>query len=893
MRFPLWFRDISIRRKFIFITFFATVAAMLFAILLITVIQWFMLREELVKSVSAQVSVIASISAAELAANDREAAEKTLGALANIDSIEFAGVLDKRGKELALYLRPGIVMPPHQHQAVDVERHIDTAAYIDVVVPVVLKQKEIAQIHVRSSMAPVYEKLKWNIAVTVAAAAGAFLVAVLLLILLLPAITGPLQNLVALMNSVSRENNFSLRAALHGNDETGMLAKGFNTMLAQIQNRDDELAQQRQFLEEEVAKRTADLLASNEQLSILLNALPVAVYRCKAEGDFEVMYMSQNVLSFTGYTPGDFIEDHDLWFKRIHPDDAPTVSAGIALLFEKGTHACEYRWLSADGSYIWIQDSLKLIRADDGTPMYMAGMWQDITERMLEKNKLSAKTTFFETLVNTSADGIIVVDPEGKKILQNRRAIELWKIPEEIAADPDDSRQVQHVMDTTVDPKQFVDKVLYLYSHPKEISQDEITLKDGTILERYSAPVIDSNGHIYGRIWSFRDITERKEAEEKIRQSEIRYRGIFEYADDIIYLLTPDGTFNSLNPAFERLTGWRTDEWVGEPFAPIIHTDDLPRAVEVFKTALAGHSTPLFELRIAKKSGDYFDSELSIVPVDPGGEIAAIGIARDVTERKHAEEKIRKLNEELEVKVKERTQQLLSVQEELLRKEKLAVLGQVVGSVGHELRNPLGVMSNAVYYLQTVLFDADESVREYLDLIQNEIDDSERIVSDLLDSVRTKTPQPEDVDVARLIEQVLSKLTIPSTVTVKLKIPATLPSLHVDALQIHQVLRNLISNAMEAMPDGGVLEISAAGNREGGTLALSIHDSGTGMTPEQLKNLFQPLFTTKARGIGLGLMVVKNLTQGNGGTVAVESEVGRGTTFTVTLPSDSLSVREI
>ncbi|MDD5035855.1 MAG: ATP-binding protein [Methylococcaceae bacterium] len=254
-----------------------------------------------------------------------------------------------------------------------------------------------------------------------------------------------------------------------------------------------------------------------------------------------------------------------------------------------------------------------------------------------------------------------------------------------------------------------------------------------------------------------------------------------------------------------------------------------------------------------------------------------------------AQAEIQRLNEELEAKVQERTRQLLETQDELVRKEKLAVLGQVAGSVGHELRNPLGVMSNAVYFLKMVLTDADETVHEYLDIIVKEIAGSERIVSDLLDSVRTKPPQPLRMGVRELIGETLKKCVIPQGVIVRLHVPDRLPPIRVDPQQMQQVFHNLIANGVDAMPEGGDLEIMAEQDEAAGRVRISVLDSGIGIAPEHLGRLFQPLFTTKARGIGLGLVVVKNLTQANGGAVEVQSEWGKGTKFTVSLPAEPLA----
>ncbi len=293
--------------------------------------------------------------------------------------------------------------------------------------------------------------------------------------------------------------------------------------------------------------------------------------------------------------------------------------------------------------------------------------------------------------------------------------------------------------------------------------------------------------------------------------------------------------------------------------------------------------------RKGRKSGykDEFDMlDDTLVTVSQQLESLQGEVARRTADLRQANEQLGRLNEDLKM----RARQLLDAQEELVLKEKLALLGQVAGSVGHELRNPLGVMNNAVYFLQnTVLSNADEITTEYLNLIRDEIAVSERIVADLLDSVRTTPPRPQAVGVDHLIERTLSKCAIPPSVIVNRDFPTTLQPLQVDPMQIQQVFQNLVRNAVEAMPEGGELAISAVENNAEKTITVSVRDTGIGMTTEQLGKLFQPLFTTKARGIGLGLVVVKNLTQANGGSVEVRSEFGKGTVFAITLPSYSSS----
>ena len=224
----------------------------------------------------------------------------------------------------------------------------------------------------------------------------------------------------------------------------------------------------------------------------------------------------------------------------------------------------------------------------------------------------------------------------------------------------------------------------------------------------------------------------------------------------------------------------------------------------------------------------------------------------------------------------------------MVRQERLATLGQLAGSVGHELRNPLGVISNAVYYLKMTQPDANPTIRDYLDIIEKETRTSDKIITDLLDFTRLKSVNREPVSVPDLLAQTLKRFPVPDSVEMVCDLPPDLSPVYADRGHIVQVLGNLVTNACQAiaLPDGttqtGKIDFSA--RLQGDMIVIRLQDSGAGIPPENMAKLFEPLFTTKTKGIGLGLAVSQRLIEANGGRIEARSEPDQGSTFTIFLP---------
>ncbi len=259
-----------------------------------------------------------------------------------------------------------------------------------------------------------------------------------------------------------------------------------------------------------------------------------------------------------------------------------------------------------------------------------------------------------------------------------------------------------------------------------------------------------------------------------------------------------------------------------------------------------------------------------------------VGIIHDITPIKKAEGVLVGAHAELARRVAERSAQLEAAQAELVRKERLAVLGQLAGSIAHQIRNPLGSIKNAAYLLRMVLGHSPEpDVRSAIEIIHDEVRRANRIITDMVDYAKVQPAHPRPTALGYVLEQALGGLSIPQDVIV-IREMTDLPVINVDSDQIQTALFNLVRNAVEAMPDGGTLTVSS--EVTAAAVVLRIQDTGMGIPEDIRARLFEPLLTTKPVSMGLGLLTARTLIENQGGTLDCVSTQGKGTRFDVHLP---------
>jgi PAS domain S-box-containing protein len=396
---------------------------------------------------------------------------------------------------------------------------------------------------------------------------------------------------------------------------------------------------------------------------------------------------------------------------------------------------------------------------------------------------------------------------------------------------------------------------------------------------------VDASGKPKVVVGVDQDVTEQRQAEEDLKRSEERFRIVAEAANVMVYEIeVPSRKIHFIKGA-QQLIGYEPQEvgptldWVTQR----IHPDDLPHVTAAWNQVVNNPNNDKYavEYRFQHKNGNYIivKDTAKAIKDQNGKTVSFIGGVRDVTQRRRDKEEIEQYSKHLEELVNERTKQLIAY-------ERLAAIGQVAGMVGHDIRNPLQALTSEVYLLRTDLAtmpqnDVCKDMEESLGSIEHNIGYINKIVADLQDYSRQLKPEYTQVDFKDLITHIFETISVPSKIQLVFNIK-TLSIIKCDPTFIRRALTNLVNNAIQAMPNGGKLEITAYPQEN--NAFITVADSGMGMSEEVKTKIFTPMFTTKTKGQGLGLAVVKRLVEAQGGIVCFESEMGKGTKFIIKLP---------
>jgi PAS domain S-box-containing protein len=381
-----------------------------------------------------------------------------------------------------------------------------------------------------------------------------------------------------------------------------------------------------------------------------------------------------------------------------------------------------------------------------------------------------------------------------------------------------------------------------------------------------------------------KEIVGRKKAEEAIRESELRLR--FHAENTPLAVVEWDSNFVVTRWAgeAEKMFGWNDSETIGNPIMDLhmIYEPDIHIVEKTMNRLTSGETKVVSSNRNITKDGRmiYCTWYNSVLFDDNGKMVSVFSFVEDNTAKVKAEEALKENNRNLELLVEERSKQLKN-------SERLAAIGATAGMVGHDIRNPLQAITSDVYLLKEELKGMPEdeeksSAEESLEGIEKNVDYINKIVADLQDFARPLNPRVEEVNLKVIIEDLLAKNMLPENVKVTVNVEAAAEKIMVDFTFISRIMYNLVNNAGQAMPKGGKLTIHAY--KEVNDVLITVKDTGVGI-PEKVKDkLFAPMFTTKSKGQGFGLAVIKRLTEALGGKVTFESQEGKGTTFTVRLP---------
>jgi two-component system, cell cycle sensor histidine kinase and response regulator CckA len=566
----------------------------------------------------------------------------------------------------------------------------------------------------------------------------------------------------------------------------------------------------------------------------------------------------------------------EMFMSLVHPDDRKPFSDSVTdALQGKRPFNCEYRVLPSNGK-VRVCHAIGNVTLDEsGKAVRMMGTFQDITERTRAENALRESEEKFRNLFNNSEIAMFRTKLDGSEVLDaNEKWLDLvGKTREEAIGKPSQilwvDPNVREEMVKTLIAEGSVSQLEFQLLNPKNGVRDCIT----------SLVLYREQGILEGSIL---DITDRKRAEEELREEERKYRLLFEFANDGIFIQDETG-FIDCNQRGADMYSLSREAIIGHSpreFAPKLQPDgrlSSEVAAEKIQAALSG--TPqVFEWQPLRADGSTFDVEITLSRMELGGKTCLQAIVRDISERKLFEH-------------------------ERLKTQKLESVGTLAGGIAHDFNNLLQGVFGYIS-MAKITHDNKEESLAMLDQAEEAIHMSVNLTTQLLTFSKGGKPVKKLIRLRPTIESAVKFALSGSHTGYRLNVTPDLWSIEADAGQLAQVIQNIVLNANEAMAGRGTVTISvsnmdipAKANPRlpggGHFVRIDIEDTGTGISEQNMTKIFDPYFTTKQKGSGLGLATSYSIIKNHGGQIEVKSEPGKGTTFTIYLPASRAAEAEV
>jgi len=604
---------------------------------------------------------------------------------------------------------------------------------------------------------------------------------------------------------------------------------------------EEKLRRTNEELEERVRKRTDEVSRERQRLYNVLETLPA--YVVLLDKDYRAPFANKFFRERFGEPLGRRCYEY-LFNRTSACDNCETYKV------MKTNSPHHWEWTGPDNHIYDIYD-FPFVEADGSNLILEMGI--DITERKRAEEQIRVASLYSRSLIEASLDPLVTISAEGKITDVNKATESVTGISRNHLIGSDFSEYFTEPEKARLGYKR-VFKNGYVKDYPLVVRH--VTGKLTYVV--YNATVFrNDTGEIQGVFAAARDVTELKTAEEK-------YRTLFDSIDEgfcIIEMVFEDDQpvdyrFLEVNSAFDRQTGLHDAQ--GRLMRSLAPNHESYWFEIYGKVASTGN--PVRFTKEAKALNRWYD--VYAFPVGEGKIRKVAILFNDITERKKLEKQVQD-------------------------SERLAAIGATAGMVGHDIRNPLQAIVADLYLAKTdlaLIHDCDEKrgIQESIDSIAENSEYISKIIADLQDYSKPLSPLAEETDLKTIINDTLTKNGFPENIEAIVRIESKAAKLTADSVFIKRIVGNLVTNALQAMPKGGKLSVTAC--RESDNAIIEVGDTGLGIPDTVKPNLFTPLFTTKSRGQGFGLAVVKRLTEALGGSINFESQEGKGTTFTVRLP---------